>query len=102
MPLRQRASYINAQSKKKGANQSMGVGMTQGSSSNGGGTAGGGGGGVRGGGVNKKKKGPKSNKRDAQHPGGKRSDCWTAVVIRSYKAIDASMHLKVLSPPLQV
>lgn len=57
LPLRQRASYINAQSKKKGGNQSMGVGMTQGSSSHGN-AAGGGGGGGNGGG-NKKKKGKK-------------------------------------------
>ncbi|KAL7422266.1 hypothetical protein Q5752_002912 [Cryptotrichosporon argae] len=50
MPLRQRATYIAAQSKKKGAKESMGTGFTQGSTASGGGGGGGGGG-------NKNKKG---------------------------------------------
>lgn len=54
--MKQRASFIAAQSKKKGGNMSMGVGMTQGSSSH---AASGGGGSGGGGGGNKKKKGKK-------------------------------------------
>lgn len=57
--MKQRASYIAAQSKKKGANQSMGVGMTQGSNSNAHQASGGGGSTGGGGGGNKKKKGKK-------------------------------------------
>ncbi|KAI9638379.1 uncharacterized protein MKK02DRAFT_36142 [Dioszegia hungarica] len=56
LPMKQRASFIAAQSKKKGGNMSMGVGMTQGSSSH---AASGGGGSGGGGGGNKKKKGKK-------------------------------------------
>lgn len=55
--MKQRASFITAQSKKKGGNMSMGVGMTQGSASHG--AAGGGNTGGGGGGNNKKKKGKK-------------------------------------------
>ena len=52
--MRQRASYMAAQNKKKGAKESMGTGFTQGSTSQ---QSGGGGGG--GGGGNKNKKGKK-------------------------------------------
>jgi signal recognition particle subunit SRP72 len=52
--MKQRASFIVAQSKKKGGNMSMGVGMTQGSNSHAPTTGSGGGGGN-----NKKKKGKK-------------------------------------------
>ncbi|ORY33731.1 hypothetical protein BCR39DRAFT_518912 [Naematelia encephala] len=48
LPLRQRTSYIQAQSKKKRANQSMGVGMTQGSTASAAASGGGGGGGAKG------------------------------------------------------
>ena len=55
LPMRQRASYLAAQSKKKGTMTSMGTGITQGSTISGasGGASGGGGAG------GKKKKGKK-------------------------------------------
>ncbi|WWC69534.1 uncharacterized protein I206_103476 [Kwoniella pini CBS 10737] len=53
LPLRQRASYIAAQHKKKGGKESMGTGFTQGSTAQASGNSGGGGGG------NKGKKGKK-------------------------------------------
>ncbi|OCF55321.1 signal recognition particle subunit SRP72 [Kwoniella mangroviensis CBS 10435] len=54
IPLKQRASYISAQAKKKGGKESMGTGFTQGSTAQPSHTSGGGGGG--GGGKNKKGK----------------------------------------------
>ena len=51
LPVRQRASYVAAMSKKKGQNLSMGTGMTQGSTTQWAASGGGGGG--------KKKKGKK-------------------------------------------
>jgi signal recognition particle subunit SRP72 len=53
VPMRQRATYIAAQNKKKGAKESMGTGFTQGSTSAQQNSGGGGGGG---GGKNKKGK----------------------------------------------